>query len=126
MSGSIYMKSIKIFLVIFLLLSVNSIYAGLYVNNRNLSKLDNIKYLETAILEKIDPATKLALSDSEVEILRTKRNLNIDLRDTPANYSKVVRDSGEVPVEYDPYFKTIAEVEKARKASGTAGKFFDN
>ncbi|MCK4890155.1 MAG: hypothetical protein KAS21_05180 [Candidatus Aminicenantes bacterium] len=40
------MKSFKLTIIIFLLLSVNSIYAGLYVNSRNLSKLSNIKYLE--------------------------------------------------------------------------------
>lgn len=79
---------------------------------------DNIKYLETAILEKIDPVTKLALTDAEVEILRTRRSLNIDLRDTPANYSKVVKDTGEVPVEYDPYFKTMEEIKKAKEMPG--------
>ena len=79
---------------------------------------DNIKYLETAILEKVDPITKAVLTDAEVEILRTKRSLNIDLRDTPQNYSKVVKDAGEAPVEYDPYFKTMAEIQKANQTSG--------
>jgi len=77
---------------------------------------ENIKYLEVAILEKIDPVTKMAITDAEVEILRTKRSLNIDLRDTPANYSKVIKNAGEVPVEYDPYFKTMKEIEIAKKA----------
>jgi len=74
---------------------------------------ENIKYLETAILEKIDPGTKVILSDDEIEILRTKRGLNIELRDTPANYTKVIRDQGEIPENYDPYFKTAAEIKKA-------------
>jgi hypothetical protein len=74
---------------------------------------DNITYLEKAILEKIDPLTKEVLSDAEVEILRTKRSLNIDLRDTPATYSKVVKDAGAVPVDYDPYFKTNDDILKA-------------
>lgn len=77
---------------------------------------DNIKYLETAILEKIDPVSKAPLNDAEVEELRTKRGLNIELRDTPATYSKVVKDTGTVPVEYDPYFKTNADIIKARTA----------
>jgi hypothetical protein len=77
---------------------------------------DNIKYLETAILEKVDPITKLPLDDKEIEVLRTKRGLNIELRDTPANYSKVVKDTGEIPTEYDPYFKTMAEMQKAKEA----------
>lgn len=40
------MKSFKLTIIILLLLFANSLYAGLYVNNRNLSKLNNIKYLE--------------------------------------------------------------------------------
>ena len=77
---------------------------------------DNIAYLEKAILEKVDPITKEVLTDAEVEILRIKRGLNIDLRDTPGNYSKVVKDVGEVPVEYDPFFKTNADIIKAKNA----------
>lgn len=77
---------------------------------------DNIKFLETAILDKVDPITKEPLTDAEVEILRTKRNLNIDLRDTPANYSKVVKEAGSVPPDYDPFFKTKEEIDKAKNA----------
>ena len=40
------MKSFKLTIIFFLLLSVNSIYADLYVNNQNLSKLKNVKYIE--------------------------------------------------------------------------------
>jgi exosome complex RNA-binding protein Rrp4 len=76
---------------------------------------ENIAYLEKAILEKIDPETKQSLNDAEVEILRTKRNLNIELRETPTNYSKVVQTSGEIPTEYDPYFKTNNDIIKAGK-----------
>ena len=76
---------------------------------------DNIAYLEKAILEKIDPVSKAILTDAEVEILRVKRNLNIDLRDTPQTYSKVVREAGEVPEEYDPYFQTNDEIKKAKQ-----------
>ena len=44
---------------------------------------DNIKYLEKAILDKIDPVTQRHISDTEDETLRIKRNLNIEVRDTP-------------------------------------------
>jgi hypothetical protein len=37
------------------------------------------------------------------------------VRDTPANYSKVVRDVEADPEEYDPYPKTIEEVKKMEK-----------
>jgi hypothetical protein len=75
---------------------------------------DNISYLEKAIIEKIDPDTKLALTNEEVEILRIKRSLNIDLRETPKNYTRVVNDTGDVPEEFDPYFKTNDEIIKAQ------------
>jgi hypothetical protein len=76
---------------------------------------DNIKYLETAILEKIDPATKEPLNDKEVDDARYRRDLNIELRDTPENYIKVVQDTGIVPQDYDPYFKTKLEIDRAQR-----------
>lgn len=82
---------------------------------------DNIAYLEQAILNKIDPVSKLALSDAEIEILRTKRALNIELRETPANYTKVVKDTGDIPTEYDPYFKTNNDIIKAGKQPAQTG-----
>jgi len=75
---------------------------------------DNISYLEKAIIDKIDPDTKEPLTNEEVEVLRVKRSLNIDLRETPKNYAKVVNDTGQVPEEFDPYFKTNDEIIKAR------------
>jgi G3E family GTPase len=74
---------------------------------------ENIAYLETLILNKYDPLTQTDLTDAEVEILRTKRSLNLELLNTPANYSKVITDSGEVPEEFDPYFKTNDDIKKA-------------
>lgn len=76
---------------------------------------DNINYLETAILEKIDPKTKVSISDDEVEKLRYKRNLNIEVRDTPKNYKKHLDDTGIVPKEFDPYFKTKDEIQRVEK-----------
>lgn len=73
---------------------------------------ENIKYLEQCIISKFDTLTQLELSDSEIEILRIKRNLNIDLRDTPKNYTKVIQDTGEIPEDYDPYYKTNDEILK--------------
>jgi len=77
---------------------------------------DNISYLEQAIINKIDPLSKEPLTEKEVEEARLKRSLSIDLRETPANYSKQVKDTGEVPEEFDPYFKTMSEVLKAKSA----------
>ncbi len=77
---------------------------------------DNIKFLESAILEKIDPHTKVRLTDEEVEILRIKRSLNIDLRDTPQNYSRIIKEVGAEPIDYDPYFKTNDEIKKAKQS----------
>ena len=75
---------------------------------------ENIAYLEQAIINKIDPLSKEPLTDKEVEEARLKRSLTIDLRETPTNYSKQVKDTGEVPEEFDPYFKTNDEIRKAK------------
>lgn len=75
---------------------------------------ENIKYLELAILDKIDPITKQVLTDEEVEKLRDKRNLNVELRDLPGKYSKVLEDTGEIPKNFDPYY-SVEELIKARK-----------
>ena len=77
---------------------------------------DNIKFLETAILDKVDPKTKRVLSDEDVEMARIKRSLNIEVRDTPQNYGNVVREMGVEPIDYDPYYKTNDEIKKARQA----------
>lgn len=74
---------------------------------------DNIKYLETAILDKFDPVNKVALNDADVELLRQKRLLNLDVRNTPENYIQVLDETGEVPKNYDPYFATNEEIKKA-------------
>ena len=73
---------------------------------------DNIAYLEKAILDQVDPITKEPLTDAEADKLRTKRDLNTEVRDTPQNYSKVVKDTGEVPEDFDPYYKTKKEIDK--------------
>jgi len=78
---------------------------------------DNIDYLEMAILERIDPKTKALLSHEEVEELRKMRSLNIEVRDTPKNYKKHLEKTGIVPKEFDPYFKTRSEIQKADRLS---------
>ena len=77
--------------------------------------IDNIAYLEAAILSKIDPLTRGLLTDDEVEILRTKRRLNMELRDTPKNYATIIKDTGEIPDDYDPYYKTNDEILKDKR-----------
>ena len=76
---------------------------------------DNISYLEKSILDKIDPIAKCSLSDEDVELLRLKRNLNIDLRDTPKNFLEAINRNSELPQNYDPYYKTNDEILKAKK-----------
>jgi predicted phage-related endonuclease len=80
---------------------------------------DNIKYLETAILEKIDPITKTSLTDEEVEKLRYKRSLNIEIKDTPKNYRQVLDDTGKAPKDFDPYFHTKKEIDQDKESSLT-------
>lgn len=75
---------------------------------------DNIKYLEACILDRVDPITKEALGDKEIADARVKRGLNIELRDTPKNYIATIEEEGEVPENFDPYFKTKEEIDAAR------------
>lgn len=82
---------------------------------------DNLKYLESAILDKIDPLTKSPLTEAEIEICRIKRLLNIDLRDTPKNYGDVIKEAGEVPEDFDPYFKNNEEIQKAKNKPNQEG-----
>lgn len=72
---------------------------------------ENIEYLEKGILTKVDPATGIALTDQEIEILRIKRSLNIDLRDFPKNYQSQLIDGQAEPENYDPYFKSKEEID---------------
>lgn len=76
---------------------------------------DNIEYLEKAIIDKVDPITKDYLSDKDIELLRIKRSLNINLRDTPLNYAKQIETTGEVPEDFDPYFKSNNEIIDMRR-----------
>jgi len=71
---------------------------------------ENIKYLEKCILDRKEPVTGESITDADIEILRTKRFLNIDLRDTPENYLKKLEQEGEIPESYDPYFQTVEEM----------------
>lgn len=73
---------------------------------------DNIAMLEKAILEKVNPLTKTLLSDAEVEKFRERRELNIELRDMPVNYSKVLTDTEELPQNFDPYYKENSDIIK--------------
>lgn len=80
---------------------------------------DNIAYLDKSIIEKADPATHATLSDEEVDVLRMKRSLNVDVRDTPANYTEVVKAEDTAPEEFDPYFKTNKQIIDSKKRVNT-------
>ncbi len=77
---------------------------------------ENIAYLEELILNKVDPINQLEITDEEVEILRIKRNLNIELLNTPENYrKKLIEEEEDASVEFDPYFKTSEEIKKSER-----------
>lgn len=84
---------------------------------------DNIAYLEKCIIEKRDPISKEILKDDEIELLRIKRSLNIDLRDTPKNYSEFVQKTTETAEEFDPYYKTNQQIiEDNKRANRDDGR----
>jgi len=75
---------------------------------------ENVKYLETLILDRYDPISKKELTDEEIDKMRYKRNITKELLDLPQNYIKTLSETdGEEPVEYDPYFKNTDEINKA-------------
>ncbi len=73
---------------------------------------ENIRYLEAAILDKKDPVTGDPIGDAEVETLRTKRALNIELLNTPKKYAGIIEEKGEVPENFDPYFQSREEMDR--------------
>ncbi len=75
---------------------------------------DNIKYVETAILEEKDPISSEKLTEKEVNIARIKRSLNIDVLNTIDNYIKAIRENNSEPKNYDPYYNSMEEVEEDR------------
>lgn len=75
---------------------------------------DNLAYLEKGILEKVDPITKEPLSEVEIETLRLKRGLNIELRNTPQKYTQAITKTGQLPKNYDPYYKNKEEIDYDR------------
>lgn len=80
---------------------------------------DNIKILEQQILDKIDLITHKELTDIQVEELRLKRSLNIEVRDTPENYIKQlsVERLEKKEEEFDPYFKTNQDINNSSLTS---------
>lgn len=65
--------------------------------------LDNIDYLGRAIIDKRDPETKEPLTEEEVDSCRYKRNLNLEVLDTPTKYAQMLLEKRIVPVNFDPY-----------------------
>lgn len=78
----------------------------------------NIEHLEKAIIDKRDPETKAVLSEVEVDLLRAKRDYLVELRDTPANFSKKLQSEAVTPEEFDPYYKTAEDVIRERRLKG--------
>ncbi len=76
---------------------------------------ENIRYIESAILNGIDPQSREKLTDAEIEMLRYKRNLNLELRDTPENFIKKITSSApQFSDGYDPYFNSADEIRKSQ------------
>lgn len=76
---------------------------------------DNIMFLEDGILNRRDPKTMEAITDEQVQQFRVRRNILVELRDTPEHYIKMLT-SPEVPADddNDPYFRSFKEMEAAQ------------
>lgn len=66
--------------------------------------MENVKYLERAILEGRDPMTSVALQSDEIESLRSKRAINIEVMETPNTIIERLTTFDMSPENYDPYF----------------------
>lgn len=72
----------------------------------------NVAYLEEAIITKREPGATEDLTDEEVDRLRYKRELNLDVMNTPESY-RAELERKNAPVEnFDPYHDNIEEAEK--------------
>jgi hypothetical protein len=81
------------------------------VNNFNA----NIKYLESQILEKVD-AEGVPISEEDVDTLRNKREIMLDLINTPDTFIRLAQQSPEVHYEqFDPYHTDAKESLNADK-----------
>lgn len=74
----------------------------------------NKAYLERMILDRIDPESEEELSESEVDKVRYKRELTIDLLETPMNLIRYIEEmsEGDQLVDYDPYQKAEELIKK--------------
>lgn len=63
----------------------------------------NIQYLNDSIVAKKDIESGEALTEEECDDARKKRELSIELRDTPKTYIEKVSQSVERERGYDPY-----------------------
>lgn len=76
---------------------------------------DNIILIEKQILEKMNAETGESISEKEVDKLRIKREYFLQIIDTPKGYIEMLENPESTPEEFDPFFKTIKDIEKARQ-----------
>lgn len=73
----------------------------------------NIDYLTRAILTKTDPASGKSLTDAEIDEIRFKREVTIEVAATPTRIIKDLAPSPEYVDARDPYL--TAEQDEARR-----------
>lgn len=76
---------------------------------------ENKTYLERMILRGCDPDTGEKLTPAEQDEARYKLELTESVMGTPAQYIIALQASGDAPVDYDPYSKTVADMMNAEK-----------
>lgn len=70
----------------------------------------NIKYIENLILEKTDQEGNL-LEEDQVDNLRNKREIMLDLIKTPQNFISMAKTQGVAAIEdLDPYYNDAKEM----------------
>lgn len=79
---------------------------------------ENQEYLRATLEDGYNPEDGKKLTPEEQDEVRYKIRLNRDVMNTPAGYIEALqRANGEGSVEYDPYYKTNADIMRDKKAS---------
>lgn len=78
---------------------------------------NNIAALERMVMLKTDPTTGEKLTDVQVDECRMKWNYLNEIKETPQKFINALESPPEDSrPEYDPYFKSVDELIRSRKA----------
>lgn len=72
---------------------------------------NNIEFLDEQIIRKTDPEGK-PINEVDCDRLRDKRNYLEELMETPMKFIAKMKQDGQIPESFDPYFKSVGEIKE--------------